>query len=206
MNAARGSRYASSVAHFPARLEHTVGERLHSDGQQPCARARIQLRGPRRRPARHRRRTGRSGPWRRASPHRERRIPPAGPPRWFCRRLRNDRFSSTWVDMIDRNYGIRRAICSRVRWNSVSPMRYIAAMELLVNGELKTCAESTSLAQLIEQLGMKGDRVAVELNREIVPRAQWDRDPIARWRPAGNRSFCRRRQRFSAEFVREIFS
>ena len=29
------------------------------------------------------------------------------------------------------------------------------------------------LAQLIEQLGMKGDRVAVELNREIVSRAQW---------------------------------
>jgi len=31
-----------------------------------------------------------------------------------------------------------------------------------------------SLAQFIQQLGMKGDRVAVELNREIVPRAQWD--------------------------------
>ena len=30
-----------------------------------------------------------------------------------------------------------------------------------------------SLTQLIEQLGMKGDRVAVELNREIVSRAQW---------------------------------
>jgi len=26
---------------------------------------------------------------------------------------------------------------------------------------------------LIEQLGMKGDRVAVELNREIVARADW---------------------------------
>ena len=47
-------------------------------------------------------------------------------------------------------------------------------MELLVNGELKTCAELTSLIQFIEQLGMKGDRVAVELNREIVPRTKWD--------------------------------
>ncbi len=46
-------------------------------------------------------------------------------------------------------------------------------MELLVNGETKTCAEPTSLAQFIQQLGMKGDRVAVELNREIVPRTQW---------------------------------
>ena len=30
-----------------------------------------------------------------------------------------------------------------------------------------------TLAQLVEQLGMKSDRVAVELNRDIVPRAQW---------------------------------
>jgi len=52
-------------------------------------------------------------------------------------------------------------------------MRYIAAMHLFVNGEEKSFPESASLAQLIEQLGMKGDRVAVELNREIVPRSQW---------------------------------
>lgn len=53
------------------------------------------------------------------------------------------------------------------------PLRYIAAMHLFVNGELKSCDEATSLTALIEQLGMKGDRVAVELNRDIVPRTQW---------------------------------
>jgi sulfur carrier protein len=47
-------------------------------------------------------------------------------------------------------------------------------MELFVNGESKTCTDPSSLSQFIEQLGMKGDRVAVELNREIVPRTQWD--------------------------------
>jgi len=52
-------------------------------------------------------------------------------------------------------------------------MRYIAAMQVFINGEQKSFPASLSLAQLIEQLGMKGDRVAVELNREIVPRAQW---------------------------------
>jgi len=52
-------------------------------------------------------------------------------------------------------------------------MRYIAAMHVFVNGEPKTCAEPTSLSALIEILGMKGDRIAVELNREIVPRMQW---------------------------------
>jgi sulfur carrier protein len=46
-------------------------------------------------------------------------------------------------------------------------------MRLLINGEEKAFADALNLAQLIEQLGMKGDRVAVELNREIVSRAQW---------------------------------
>jgi thiamine biosynthesis protein ThiS len=46
-------------------------------------------------------------------------------------------------------------------------------MRLFINGDEKSFAESLSLAQLIEQLGMKGDRVAVELNRQIVSRAQW---------------------------------
>jgi sulfur carrier protein len=46
-------------------------------------------------------------------------------------------------------------------------------MQIFVNGEQKSFPASVSLGQLIEQLGMKGDRVAVELNREIVPRTQW---------------------------------
>jgi thiamine biosynthesis protein ThiS len=46
-------------------------------------------------------------------------------------------------------------------------------MRLFINGEEKNSSDFLSLAELIEQLGMKGDRVAVELNREIVSRAQW---------------------------------
>lgn len=46
-------------------------------------------------------------------------------------------------------------------------------MTLFINGEEKAFADALPLAGLIEQLQMKGDRVAVELNREIVPRAQW---------------------------------
>lgn len=45
-------------------------------------------------------------------------------------------------------------------------------MNLIINGEEKQY-EAADLAALIEQLGMKSDRVAVELNRDIVPRAQW---------------------------------
>jgi sulfur carrier protein len=46
-------------------------------------------------------------------------------------------------------------------------------MRLLINSKEQTVDDSLNLAQLIEQLGMTFDRVAVELNREIVSRAQW---------------------------------
>jgi len=53
-------------------------------------------------------------------------------------------------------------------------MGYIAGMQLFINGEENTFTAVSTLPELIDQLGMKGDRVAVELNREIVPRARWN--------------------------------
>ena len=48
-------------------------------------------------------------------------------------------------------------------------------MKLHINGEEKSfdSAPPFTLAALVEMLGMKADRVAVELNREIVPRDRW---------------------------------
>jgi thiamine biosynthesis protein ThiS len=49
-------------------------------------------------------------------------------------------------------------------------------MKLTINGEDRTFNESEApltLAALIESMDMKPDRVAVELNRNIVPRDQW---------------------------------
>ncbi len=50
-------------------------------------------------------------------------------------------------------------------------------MILQINGEETTIAGHGSgpftLTALIESLGMKPDRVAVELNREIAPRDRW---------------------------------
>ena len=49
-------------------------------------------------------------------------------------------------------------------------------MKLQINGEQREFANAAlpfTLAALIETLGMKPDRVAVELNRDIVSRAQW---------------------------------
>ena len=45
-------------------------------------------------------------------------------------------------------------------------------MKLRINGEERVLTSET-LEALVAELGMKGDRVAVELNREIVPRARW---------------------------------
>jgi len=45
-------------------------------------------------------------------------------------------------------------------------------MRLVINGEDRDLAASTLNAAL-EELGFKSDRVAVEVNREIVPRACW---------------------------------
>jgi sulfur carrier protein len=49
---------------------------------------------------------------------------------------------------------------------------YFVFMRLVINGEERNLAAAT-LEALIEELGMKGDRVAVEVNREIVPRERW---------------------------------
>ena len=46
-------------------------------------------------------------------------------------------------------------------------------MRLVINGKEQTFEGELTLAGLVEQLGMKSDRVAIELNREIVPRARW---------------------------------
>ena len=51
-------------------------------------------------------------------------------------------------------------------------------MKIVINGQEQTFAPTT-LALLIEQLGMKQDRVAVELNRYIVPRAKWGETNLA---------------------------
>jgi thiamine biosynthesis protein ThiS len=46
-------------------------------------------------------------------------------------------------------------------------------MRIQINGEPRDFDALLSLTALLEQLGMKADRVAVELNRSIVPREQW---------------------------------
>jgi thiamine biosynthesis protein ThiS len=46
-------------------------------------------------------------------------------------------------------------------------------MTVIVNGEVKECPDGASLTQFLEHLQLKGDRVAIELNRKIAPRNKW---------------------------------
>ena len=45
-------------------------------------------------------------------------------------------------------------------------------MNITLNGELKLLNDGTYLNQLIEQLNIEGKRIAVEINKEIIPKSE----------------------------------
>jgi thiamine biosynthesis protein ThiS len=51
-------------------------------------------------------------------------------------------------------------------------------MKLVINGEERVVSDVANVAALVEDLGMKPDRIAVELNREIVQRGKWAETPV----------------------------
>ena len=46
-------------------------------------------------------------------------------------------------------------------------------MQIVVNGESREVAAGFTAAQLVEELGLTGRRVAMEVNLDIVPRSQY---------------------------------
>ena len=52
-------------------------------------------------------------------------------------------------------------------------------MQLTINGEARTVPDGLSVRALIEHLGLTEGPVAVEKNREIVPRAEHESTPLA---------------------------
>ena len=46
------------------------------------------------------------------------------------------------------------------------------SIEVVINGETRTVVQGTTVATLIVELGLGDRRVAVERNREVVPRAE----------------------------------
>ena len=52
-------------------------------------------------------------------------------------------------------------------------------MTIVVNGKQTEVEEGSGISDLIDSLGLNKERVAVELNRRIVRRADWDSTAIA---------------------------
>jgi thiamine biosynthesis protein ThiS len=52
-------------------------------------------------------------------------------------------------------------------------------MKLMINGEDREFSSNLTVASLITQLGMKPDRVAVELNRLLISRERWEQTPLS---------------------------
>jgi len=51
-------------------------------------------------------------------------------------------------------------------------------MQLIINGQPQTVQEGLSLSDLIAQLNMKAERLAVERNGTIVPRNDWSQTAL----------------------------
>ena len=55
------------------------------------------------------------------------------------------------------------------------------ALAVVINGQRRVfeqLSEECFMDQVVEELGLKGDRVAVEKNGEIVPRTEWATTPV----------------------------
>jgi len=46
-------------------------------------------------------------------------------------------------------------------------------MTVVLNGEKQSCREGLTLADLVAELGLGGRRIAVEINRNIIPRDEY---------------------------------
>jgi sulfur carrier protein len=55
----------------------------------------------------------------------------------------------------------------------VSPAPQPVGLQIRVNGEPRTLGAGACVADLIEALGLAGRKLAVAVNREVVPRSQY---------------------------------
>jgi thiamine biosynthesis protein ThiS len=53
-----------------------------------------------------------------------------------------------------------------------------AQMTVTINGERREIPYGLSVAAMLEHLGMAGDRVALERNLDILPRARWQETQV----------------------------
>lgn len=54
----------------------------------------------------------------------------------------------------------------------------VSQITIQLNGERRTCAAGLSLDRALEELGYRPQLVVVEFNGTIVPRSQWQQQPV----------------------------
>jgi thiamine biosynthesis protein ThiS len=52
-------------------------------------------------------------------------------------------------------------------------------IEVLVNGDARQLPAGMNVTSLLDHLRLSPDRVAIERNLDILPRAEWNRTPVA---------------------------
>jgi thiamine biosynthesis protein ThiS len=52
-------------------------------------------------------------------------------------------------------------------------------MTIIINGESREIPDGLNVAELLDHLGIAADRVAIERNRDILPRSQWNGTAVA---------------------------
>jgi thiamine biosynthesis protein ThiS len=52
-------------------------------------------------------------------------------------------------------------------------------LTLTINGESREIPDGLNVAELLVHLGIAGDRVAIERNRDILPRSSWQGTAVA---------------------------
>jgi thiamine biosynthesis protein ThiS len=52
-------------------------------------------------------------------------------------------------------------------------------IQIIINGEAKPVAVATTVTALVAQLELTAQRLAIELNRDILPRHQWDETSLS---------------------------
>ena len=57
--------------------------------------------------------------------------------------------------------------------NEGSGVQSDTTIEIIVNGEARAVPAETRVSELVAQMGLQPERVALELNREILARSNW---------------------------------
>jgi sulfur carrier protein len=57
--------------------------------------------------------------------------------------------------------------------NATNGENTIKGMKIRVNGDIREIPDGLTVTGLLEHLGMANDRVAIERNLDILPRANW---------------------------------